>query len=176
MKLSRASLAISLSMILSVAVPAKDKYAPLPEKITKAQRVFILNRSGEPEIGDIAYRELRKWGRYSITQKMEDADLVFALSAAQTGERTTMVQFGDDTITTNASATQYGNTVDGSATTTVNRAPVIPITHATGVTTLSIFDPKIPEASALWSITRSWASGGATKLCIKELRKRVEDK
>lgn len=180
-------LAAVLVVLLSLSVYAKDKYAPLPEKIMKARTVLILNRTPVPEISDKAYQELKKWGRFTVVEKIEDADLVLALTAQQTGERTVVLQLGNDTIKTDANATTYGNVATygnnatytgnttGTATTTVSRAPRVPVTTYYGETTMYIIDPKTPEAPPLWSITRPWSSKGATKVCIRELRKRVED-
>ncbi len=125
---------------------AKDKYAPLPAKIIASKTVFILNLTGAPEAADNAYKELTSWGRFALTEERDKADLVFVLTATSSDSGVVAMPLG-------------------------NMVAAIPIQR--GVTTLHIFDAKLPDSLTLWTISRSWGSGG-TKACIKELRKRIQ--
>lgn len=139
---------LSLSVLMASNVAAQ-KYAPLPRELTEAKTIYIQNLTGEPEPLDAAHKELRSWKRFEITEDKERADLIFSLAVSQSQD-----------------AGMVGVPVGGIV-------AVIPTRQ--GFTTLRILDPKRPEAPPIWSVTRSWGSGG-TKACIKELRRRFPKK
>ena len=64
---------------------AKEKqHLPLPATVLAAKTVFIDNQTGMAKLGDRAYEELKKWGRFS--NKLTDrkhADLIFQLTAQE---------------------------------------------------------------------------------------------
>ena len=155
-------------ILLAIAAWAED-YAPLPKRILAAKTVYILNETGHPHPLDVAYQELKKWGRYVIVDDREKADLIFVLTQVRTGEETTVTRYGNDTITTRTPTCLGGKpppcfgSTETVSTSTIRRAPESTETSATGFTTLSIFDPKTPEAPAIWRIQRDWGPWGAAK-------------
>lgn len=52
------------------------KHAPVPEAVSQAKRVYILNGTGIQKIADTAYEDLTKWGRFSIASDRKSADLI----------------------------------------------------------------------------------------------------
>lgn len=64
--------------IFFASLPANSqKYAPLPNDITNAKTVYLVNQTIEPKVADKAWKELQKWGRFEVVDDMEKADLVF---------------------------------------------------------------------------------------------------
>jgi len=60
---------------------AKEKQRlPLPATVLTAKSVFIDNQTGMAKLGDRAYEELKKWGRFQIVQDQKKADLFILLS------------------------------------------------------------------------------------------------
>ncbi len=60
-----------LILVLSaftVEVVAKEKHLPLPPQIAAAKTVYIDNQSGFAKMGDRAYDQLTKWGRFQVVQ------------------------------------------------------------------------------------------------------------
>ena len=53
----------------------------LPEAVTSAHTVFLVNETGFPEIQYTAVLELNKWGHFEIAESREKADLVLSLSS-----------------------------------------------------------------------------------------------
>jgi hypothetical protein len=62
----------------------KDDMPPLPEKLLAAKTVFL---SVDTEWAEghtkAAYKELKKWGRFTVVGEPEKADLVFVISAKE---------------------------------------------------------------------------------------------
>jgi hypothetical protein len=52
---------------------AKTKHAPLPDQILQAKTVCLVNQTEFASLGDKAFDELTKWGRFKIVQKPEEA-------------------------------------------------------------------------------------------------------
>ncbi len=150
---------------------AKTKHAPLPLQILQAKTVYIDNQSGLAYIGDRAYDEVSKWGRFKIVNSAKDADVVFLLSAAEyvSGYRT------DTDSTTRGTVDDSGNVQLNTDSTARTRA------QTSGVTFLTVLNPK--NGAALWSNQKTWGSGlvglafarSATRSLLKELRKRIEE-
>jgi hypothetical protein len=151
-----------------------DKYAPLPKRLLEAKTVFLVNTSARVEVLDQAYKELKSWGRFVVADDQSKADLILVLTAKQTGETVSTIKLGNDTATTSSQVNGYGQYATVTSTTKVNRAPEMPITSQTGITTLQVFDHTTPEAPAIWAIEREWSASGSGKQCIKELKKRIE--
>lgn len=169
MRTSRFLTVIWLLAVLACPVASsKTKHAPLPEQILKARTVFIDNQSGLAALGDKAYDELSKWGRFKIVTSAKDADLVLLISAQAyvTGYSTST------TGTAHATTDPSGSTqVNGSSESQTN-AQVARVTYMTAI------DPKTGDA--LWADQKMWGnlySGfrSATRSLVKELRKRVEE-
>ena len=53
----------------------------LPEAVTSAHSVFLVNETGFAELQNTAVLELNKWGRFEIAESREKADLVLSLSS-----------------------------------------------------------------------------------------------
>ena len=84
MRHSRPAVCLTLLLlpVLASTCLAKDKHAPLPEMVVSAKTIYIDNQSGFANMGDRAYDELGKWGRFQIVDSADKADLVLLLSAS----------------------------------------------------------------------------------------------
>ena len=158
------------------AVIGKTKHAPLPEQILQAKTVYIDNQSGIAVLGDRAYDELSKWGRFKIVSSARDADLVLLISARAyvSGYRTST----DTTAQANTDAS--GNTRITADSESQTDAQVTRITYMTAI------DPK--TGNSMWSDQKQWGNlrtipvlgnvpdfRSATRGLVKELRKRIEE-
>ena len=143
-----------LLFLLLTALPftAKDKHAPLPPQILSAKTIYIENH-GEAKIGDRAYEELQKWGRFKIVSSRESADIVLQLSDKPPQPSAGSVSTYDN----KTGSWQYG---------TVNS--VTP-----GITYMSLIDAKSGEL--LFSDTKKGANKRATGKMIDELQARIEE-
>jgi hypothetical protein len=158
-------------LTFSSSALAKTKHAPLPKQILRAKTAYIDNQSGLAYIGDRAYDEVSKWGRFKIVNSAKDADVVFLFTAAEyvSGYRT------DTDTTTRGTVDDSGNVQLNSDSTARTRA------QTSGVTFLTVLDPK--NGAVLWSNRKTWGSGlvglafarSATRSLVKELRKRVDE-
>lgn len=142
---------IVIFLLLSAVAVAAD-HAPLPKKLFEAKTIYIDNQSGYAEIGDKCYQELKKWGRFTIIEDSEKADMVFWLGSSEK-------QSGFSAYTQT-----YSN---GAATTSISP-------DTTGKTILKAVDPK--TGAVLWTDSRVWRGfHSATKGVVKDLRKRMEE-
>jgi len=146
---------------------AKEKqHLPLPATVLAAKTVFIDNQTGMAKLGDRAYEELKKWGRFQIVPDRKQADLVFLLTA----------QEHDGGYVTSGGG-QTG-TVDSGGNINTNSNPTY-TTHVTvGYTYLTVFDAK--SGDNLWSDSKRWGNlytgfHSATKGLINELKKRMDE-
>lgn len=162
---TRSGLFIVLAIVFySISLSAKTPHAPLPKDVMNAKTVYIDNKSGFANIGDRAYDELRKWGRFKIVDNPKDADIVLLLSSsAYEGGYTT-------TGTINATTTDYGSTSQTTGTVSTQSHPV---THR--YTHITLVNPKTGDN--LWSDSRPWGYHfhSATRGILQEFRKRVEE-
>ncbi len=55
--------------------------ANLPEAVTNAHTVFLVNQTGFAELQYTAVLELNKWGHFEIVESREKADLVLSLTS-----------------------------------------------------------------------------------------------
>ncbi|HXN00156.1 MAG TPA: hypothetical protein VN982_16945 [Candidatus Dormibacteraeota bacterium] len=84
MKMVFYSVALLLSTALAHLSFAKEKqHLPLPQQVMTAKTIFIDNQTGQAKIGDRAYEELKKWGRFQIASDRNQADLIFLLTAQE---------------------------------------------------------------------------------------------
>src|SRR5260370_34414056 len=72
-------LGLVLCLFIASNTFGKEKYAPLPSKLMQAKSVYIENKTGDAERGDVFFKELTKWKRFSIVSEKSKADLVFVL-------------------------------------------------------------------------------------------------
>jgi len=139
---------------------------PLPATVLTAKSVFIDNQTGMAKLGDRAYEELKKWGRFQIVADRKQADLIFLLTA----------QERDGGYVTSGGG-QTG-TVDSSGNINTSRNPTY-TTHVTvGYTYLTVFDAK--SGDNLWSESKRWGNlytgfRSATKGLVDELKKRMDE-
>jgi hypothetical protein len=63
------------------ALPMSAQPANLPEAVTNAHTVFLVNQTGFPELQYTAVQELNKWGHFEIAESREKADLVLWLTS-----------------------------------------------------------------------------------------------
>jgi len=159
----RTVLALSTLMFAFPAL-AKHEKMPLPQQVTNAKTVYIDNQSGHAELGDRAYDEMKKWGRYQIVDSAGKADIVLLLSAKEyIGGYTSSTYHNttgrvDDNGNVNAQTYGSGN----------SRAVV------TGTTFITLIDTK--SGTSLWTDSRPWGRWkSATRGLVKELRDRVKD-
>jgi hypothetical protein len=70
--------AMTLLALLLAASPAlaKTKHAPLPGELADAKSVYLVNNTGFQQALDIAYTQFEKWGRFSVVQKKDAADII----------------------------------------------------------------------------------------------------
>jgi len=146
---------------------AKTKHAPLPDQILQAKSVCLVNQTQFASLGDKAFDELTKWGRFKIVQKPEEADLVLALSATSTvtGSNTRTSGSTSGTVDNTGNVDLSGRSTSRSQSTTVS------------YTYLTAIDPK--TGNHLWSDVKQWGSlfhpVSATGALVKELRERIEE-
>lgn len=160
-------LVIAIFMLAPVLVRAKGKqHLPLPPQITTAKTVYIDNESGMATLGDRAYQEITKWGRFQVVQSRKQADLIFLLSAHS---------YNGGYITSGGGQT---GTIDenGHISTSGNNTYTTPIT--VGYTYLTVIDPKTGDG--LWSDSKRWGNlytgfRSATKGLIDQLKKRMDE-
>ncbi len=163
MKVRQLMIRIAMILLLVASSQAKHEKMPLPQPVMTARTIYIDNRSGVADLGDKAYDELRKWGRFQIVDSAEKADVVLLLSAKEyvSGYSTGTYRNTSGSVDSygNINAQTYGN---GSS-------------HAiySGTTYVTILDPK--GGAALWSDARPWGRWkSATRGLVKELRERME--
>jgi len=150
-----------------VATSAKEKqHLPLPSQIMSAKTVFIDNQSGQAKIGDRAYEQVKKWGRFQVVQDRKQADLILLLTAHE---------YNNGYVTTGGGQT---GTVDDNGNINTRSDPAYTSPVTVGYTYLTVVDPKTREN--LWSESKRWGNlytgfHSATKGLIDELRKRIEE-
>jgi hypothetical protein len=158
----RLMLSAAAIVLLVTASYAKHEKMPLPEPIMIAKTIYIDNQSGMANLGDKAYDEVRKWGRFQIVDSADKADVVLLLSAKEYVSGYTSGSYHN----TNATVDSYGN-VNGQTYGSGTSQAVY-----SGTTYLTIVDPK--TGARLWSDAREWGRWrSATRGLIKELRDRM---
>jgi hypothetical protein len=78
----------------SQCASGKSKPAPLPDGVSSAKTVHLVNHTGKQAILDSAYNEFQKWNRFQVVND-ESADLrvVFSGGKDGAGSSTTMEVF-----------------------------------------------------------------------------------
>jgi hypothetical protein len=140
---------------------AERKYAPMPDKVLQAKTVYLDDQSGYPGVGDKAYQELTKWGRFKVVTTRKEADLIMLISArAYTGG-----------YMTNSSGQVYP-TAGGGAYGTASSVR-IPLVAIFGY--LTLIDPS--DGEAVWTETKRarWGAGHTVHIIFDELRKRINE-
>jgi hypothetical protein len=157
---------LGFALCTSTASAKEKQRLPLPANVLAAKTVFIDNQTGMAKLGDRAYEELKKWGRFQIVPDRKQADLIFLLTA----------QERDGGYVTSGGG-QTG-TVDSSGNINTSSNPTY-TTHVTvGYTYLTVFDAK--SGDNLWSESKRWGNlytgfRSATKSLIDELKKRMDE-
>jgi hypothetical protein len=152
--------------LLALRVNASEKMPP-PAIFFEAKTVFILNETGYANIGDRAYDEIKKWGRYKVVENPDEADLVLVLTSRQD-----IIGFQRNTVT-NTYGTVYGDENSASGNTqSYSTGTSTAVTR--GTTTAAFFDRR--TGKKVWSDTRQWgAFRSATRGIIRDIRTRIEE-
>jgi hypothetical protein len=151
---------LTVLLVIAAAAPAKDKQAPLPEKIITSKTVFI--QCEDAKLKDKAYTALTKWEKYAVVDSADKADLVMVIETSKD-------------LSGFTSHTQKGYDFShGGQNSQLATAPDTTKTHAeyTHTTSIKIVDAKTGES--LWADSHKASFHGATKDLIEELQKRVE--
>ena len=151
-------------LICAFPVFAKHEKMPLPQQVITAKTAYIDNQSGRADLGDKAYDEMKKWGRYQLVDSPDKADLVLLLSAKEYVGGYTSSTYRNTTGSVdnngNVNAQTYGS---GSSSAVI-----------TGTTFITLVDRA--SGASLWSDAKPWGKWkSATRGLIKELRDRVKD-
>jgi hypothetical protein len=155
-----------LATFALTASPKEKNHLPLPPQVMTAKTVYIENQSGEAKIGDRAYDEIKKWGRFQLVTDRKQADLIFLLTAREhTGGY----------VTTGGNQT---GTVDSSGNINTTSSPTYTTPVTVGYTYLTVIDPKTGDN--LWSESKRWGNlytgfHSATRKLIDELKKRIAE-
>jgi len=151
---------------LTVEVVAKDKHLPLPPQIAAAKTAYIDNQSGLAKLGDRAYEQLTKWGRFQVIPDRKQADLIFLISARA---------YDGGYVTSGGGTT---GTIDSNGNINTTNSPTYSQHVSVNYTFLTVIDPKTGEN--LWSDSKKWGNlytgfHSATKGLIDELMKRMNE-
>ncbi len=135
-------------LLISTSAFAATKHAPLPPEAYTAKTIAIVNHAGTQSVTDKAYEELQKWGRWTVLADASKADVVLVI--------------GIQRKITGAVANTYGDS------TYVNSNSVVDITA--GFYLGQQTEPFFSETERASLFRKS-----ATKRCIDDLRKRMEE-
>jgi hypothetical protein len=141
------------------AKPKAIERAPLPFKVLSAKTIYLQNNSGEADMADRAYTQLKEWGRYQVVDVKEKADIIMVLS--ETTEQTE----GTEASHTSSYNYKTGAWTQGTVT--------VPDTVTWRFSRVTLVDPSTGDLE--WSdqlVQRRKYS--ATQELIKALRDRVE--
>lgn len=161
MRHHRVALIIISFFSICTFVFAKEKHhLPLSPTITSAKTIYIDNQSGLAKLGDRAYEQLTKWGRWQVVPDRQNADLILLLSAHEYN--------GGYVGNTTGRIDDNGN-IDATSSST-------PVT--VGYTYITVVDPKTGDN--LWSDSKRWGNlytgfHSATKGLVDELMKRINE-
>jgi hypothetical protein len=72
----KVSLLVLYVFCASIAAAGAGKHAPVPDVVTNAKTIYILNETGMQKIADTAYEDLQRWGRFSVVSDRQSADLI----------------------------------------------------------------------------------------------------
>jgi hypothetical protein len=154
------------AILLALASPASAKkqqaqeHAPLPPKVLESKTIYIQNDSGWAEMADKAYTQLKAWGKYTIVDTKEKADLILVL--AVTTEQVDGTRHRWVSLHNSETGAWTNGTVPVASTQNVKFSEVRLIDTATGDMAWS--------DRLVWSRKRS-----ATQVLIQSLRQRIEE-
>jgi hypothetical protein len=159
------AVAIAL-VVLPTVSQAKKNHLPLAPQVLSAKTIYVDNQSGIAKLGDRAYEQLTKWGRFEVVQNRRQADLILLLSARQ---------YDGGYVTTGGGTT---GTVDDNGNINTTNNPSYTTHVTTNYTYMNLIDPKTGDS--LWSDSKRWGNlytgfHSATKGLIDELMKRINE-
>jgi hypothetical protein len=153
---------IILTSMITVTVYAQKRVSP---RILSAKFVCFDDQLGVAAVGDKAFAQLKRWGRFQIVQNRKEADIVIVLSA-DTYKGGQIILSGGQTGTMGK---------DGSV--DVDRVPnynqLAPVRYAY----LTVVDSKTGEK--LWSDSHQWGGlltgfNSVGERLVKELEKQIK--
>jgi hypothetical protein len=101
LKLFFRSLFFTLALFVFVAAPAQE---PMPQAALAAKTVAILNDTKTGEVSDGALEQLKRWGRFTVVDDSDSADIVLRFDKKTDREKQNK-QSTDDKGTTSWSTT-----------------------------------------------------------------------
>src|SRR5260370_10385114 len=122
----------------------------------QAKSVYIENKTGDAERGDVFFKELTKWKRFSIVSEKSKADLVFVL-----GMKTHEAVASNNVRVTNKISDNTSMTTGGGV-----------YSYEDGTVSLDVVDAS--DGTSVWTNTKSFSHSGATKDLVNDLKNRIE--
>jgi hypothetical protein len=147
-------------ILLECSAASQEKpYAPLPDKITAAKTVFIVNDSGAAKLGDELYRQLKTWNRWQVVTDKEKADLILVINQQESVAG----------YVSSASATATGSSVSGTGVSVPVKSQKWFLHVVDGKTGDKLWTADASMGGKLW---RSW--GAIAKSLISDIKKRMQ--
>lgn len=76
-----------LSLALTIGSTCTPAQAPLSPELREGRTVYIDNQTGQQDIADRAFEEIKKGKRFKVVADRSEADLVFTFTFLQEGSR-----------------------------------------------------------------------------------------
>jgi hypothetical protein len=74
--MKKVSVVLLLVFGCCLSLNASRKKNALPESVTSAKAIYVVNETVYKDVGDTAYEELEKWGRFKVVHERKSADLI----------------------------------------------------------------------------------------------------
>ncbi len=157
---------VMCGVVSATSFAKPQKHLPLPPAILSAKTVYIDNQSGIAKIGDRAYEQITKWGRWQVVSDRHKADLILLLSARE---------YNGGYVT---SGGQTSGTIDDNGNINATTQPTYTRRVSVNYTYVTVIDPNTGDS--LWSDTKRWGNlyngfHSASKGLVDELMKRIKE-